>query len=66
MPSDGGGRSLVVDLNQDGYPELVFCNFIHNYSVHMMALVYWGSPDGYQRGHRTELPTLLAGGLAAG
>ena len=66
LPSDGGGRSLVVDLNQDGYPELVFCNFIHNYSVHMMALIYWGSPDGYQRGHRTELPTLLAGGLAAG
>ena len=65
LPSDGGGRSLVVDLNQDGYPELVFCNFIHNYSVHMMALIYWGSPDGYQRGHRTELPTLLAGGLAA-
>jgi len=65
LPSDGGGRSLVVDLNQDGYPELVFCNFIHNYSVHMMALVYWGSPNGYQRGHRTELPTLLAGGLAA-
>ena len=65
LPSDGGGRSMVVDLNQDGYPELVFCNFIHNYSVHMMALIYWGSPDGYQRGHRTELPTLLAGGLAA-
>ena len=65
LPSDGGGRSLVVDLNHDGYPELVFCNFIHNYSVHMMALVYWGSPNGYQRGHRTELPTLLAGGLAA-
>ena len=65
LPSDGGGRSLVADLNHDGYPELVFCNFIHNYSVHMMALVYWGSPNGYQRGHRTELPTLLAGGLAA-
>ena len=65
LPSDGGGRSLVVDLNHDGYPELVFCNFIHNYSVHMMALIYWGSPNGYQRGHRTELPTLLAGGVAA-
>ena len=65
LPSDGGGRSLVVDLNGDDYPEIVFCNFIHNYSVHMMGLVYWGSERGYQRDRRTELPTLLAGGVAA-
>ena len=65
LPSDGGGRSIVVDLNQDGYPELVFCNFIHNYSVHMMGLIYWGSNEGYRRDRRTELPTLLAGGVAA-
>ena len=65
LPSDGGGRSLVVDLNGDDYPEIVFCNFIHNYSVHMMGLVYWGSERGYRRDRRTELPTLLAGGVAA-
>lgn len=65
LPSDGGGRSLLVDLNGDGYLEIVFCNFIHNYSVHMNALVYWGGPKGYGPDRRTELPTLLADGLAA-
>ena len=40
LPSPGGGRSIVVDLNQDTYPELVFCNFIHNYSEDMSALIY--------------------------
>lgn len=65
LPSDGGGRSQLVDLNGDGYLEIVFCNFIHNYSVHMNALIYWGGPGGYTRDRRTELPTLLADGLAA-
>ena len=66
LPSGGGGRSLLVDLNGDGYPEIVFCNFIHNYSVHMNAYIYWGGPGGYQPERRTELPTLLASGVAAG
>ena len=65
LPSDGGGRSLLVDLNGDGWLELVFCNFIHNYSVYMNALIYWGSADGYRADRRTMLPTLLADGLTA-
>ncbi len=65
LPSDGGGRSLLADLNQDGYPEIVFCNFIHNYSEHMIAFIYWGSERGYRAERRTELPTILAGGVAA-
>ena len=65
LPIDGGGRSLLADLNQDGYPEIVFCNFIHNYSEHMIAFIYWGSEHGYQAERRTELPTILAGGVAA-
>ena len=65
LPSLGGGRSLLVDLDQDGYLEIVFCNFVHNYSEHMNAFIYWGSPTGYRPERRTELPTLLASGLAA-
>ena len=65
LPSEGGGQSLVVDLNQDNYPEIVFCNFIHNYSENMEAFIYWGSIDGYHPENRTELPTILAGGVAA-
>ncbi|MBM3774655.1 MAG: VCBS repeat-containing protein, partial [Acidobacteria bacterium] len=58
LPSGGGGRSLLVDLNQDGYPEIVFCNFIHNYPVHMNAYVYWGGPQGYSAERRSGLPGL--------
>lgn len=65
LPSEGGGRSLIADLNGDGFPEIVFCNYIHNYSVDMPALVYWGSATGYSAARRTELPTLMAQGVAA-
>ena len=65
LPSDGAGRAVLADLNTDGWPEIVFCNHIHNYSVHMDAFVYWGGPEGYGRQHLTRLPTLMAAGVAA-
>lgn len=65
LPSDGGGRSLLVDLNHDGYKELVFCNYIHNYSVHTNVLIYWNGPRGYQPRRRTELPSLMGSAVAA-
>ncbi len=65
LPSFGGGRSAVADLNQDGYPELVFCNYIHNYPGVRTAYVYWGSQEGYHPRSRTELPTRWAAGVVA-
>ena len=65
LPSFGGGRSAVADLNQDGYPELVFCNYIHNYPGVRTAYVYWGSQQGYHPQSRTELPTKWAAGVVA-
>ena len=65
LPSDGGGRCLTVDLNGDGWLELVFCNYIHNYNVHMDAFIYWGSSSGYSERRLTRLPTLMAKGVAA-
>ena len=65
LPSFGGGRSTVADLNQDGYPELVFCNYIHNYPGVRTAYVYWGSSKGYSVQGRTELPTRWAAGVVA-
>ena len=59
----GAGRSAVADLNQDGYPELVFCNYIHNYPGVRTAYVYWGSQKGYHPQSRTELPTRWAAGV---
>ena len=65
LPAFGGGRSVVADLNRDGYPEVVFCNFIHNYPGLRTAYVYWGSSNGYAPSKRTELPTNWASGVAA-
>jgi len=65
LPSDGGGRSILADLNNDGYEEIIFCNFKHNYTIYSSALIYWNSPEGFRADRRTELPTLLPGGVAA-
>jgi hypothetical protein len=65
LPSKGGGRSLLEDLNQDGYLDLVFCNFIHNYGVETDAMIYWGSREGFRPDRRTLLPTLLGSAVTA-
>ena len=65
LPAFGGGRSVIADLNRDGYPEIIFCNYIHNYPGLRTAYVYWGSADGYKSSRRTELPTNWAAGVAA-
>lgn len=61
----GGGRSVIADLNRDGYPEIVFCNYIHNYPGIRAAFVYWGSAEGHKPNRRTVLPTNWAAGVAA-
>jgi hypothetical protein len=61
----GGGRSIVSDLNGDGYPEIVFCNYIHNYPGVRTAFVYWGGREGHSVRRRTELPTNWAAGVVA-
>jgi hypothetical protein len=65
LPAFGGGRAIVADLNRDGFPDIVFCNYIHNYPGIRSAFIYWGGSDGYKPGRKTELPTNWASGVAA-
>src|ERR1700736_150075 len=65
LPAFGGGRSVIGSLNNDVYPDIVFCNYIHNYPGLRNAYIYWGGPDGYKPANRTELPTNWAAGVAA-
>src|SRR5215472_8631876 len=65
LPAFGGGKSAIADLNRDGYLDIVFCNYIHNYPGVRTAYIYWGGTNGYTIFHRTELPTNWADGVAA-
>ena len=62
LPTLGGGKSRLADLNRDGWLDLVFVNLIHNYSHELNAYIYWGGP-GFSQSRRTELPTFFAHGL---
>lgn len=66
LPAAGGGRAEIADLNGDGYSDLVFCNFMHNYRPDQDAFVYWGSESGFDPANRTSLPAYLASGVAVG
>lgn len=65
LPALGGGRSVIADLNGDGYLDVVFCNYIHNDPGGRSAFVYWGGSKGYSVERRTELPTNWAAGVVA-
>ena len=65
LPTQGGGRGLISDLNLDGFPDIVIANFMHNYRPDQDVFIYWGGPSGYGPGNHTQLPAYRAGGVAA-
>ena len=66
LPSLGGGRCQMADLNGDGYPEIILANAMHNYRQDVPAYIYWGSANGYKPSDRTLLPGYLVSGIAVG
>ena len=55
------------DLNQDGYPDIVFANWLDQYPPQhhdVESYVYWGRPDGFSNQRRTGLPTRGAVGVS--
>lgn len=65
LPTLGGGRSLVADLNRDGFPDIVVVNFFHG-STHdpFPVYVYWGGADGFASERKSEFPSRTAAGIA--
>jgi hypothetical protein len=58
LPTEGGGRGMVADLNKDGYKDLLFTNFIHGSTSQIMpGYIYWGGSDGFNPARRSILPS---------
>jgi len=48
------------DLNGDGRPELVVCNYRREYEYDIDSFVYWGTADGFDTGSPLHLPSYYA------
>ena len=66
LPSLGGGRCVIADLNNDGFEDIVSGNMMHNFRQDMPAYIYWGSAQGFRESDRTILPGYIAAGIAVG
>lgn len=50
--------SFIMDLNEDGWPDITFANHNRNNDHRLKAFIYWGSADGYSKDNITELPVI--------
>ncbi len=60
LPTVAANWVEIADLDQDGYPDIVFANRRDDHTHLVDSYVYWGGPDGYSTAHRDELPTVGA------
>ena len=59
LPNDSGWMSRIVDLDGDGYPDLIVVNGENGVTSELPSYIYWGGPKGLT-GERTELSTVGA------
>ena len=64
LPTDSGDMCRIVDLDGDGYQDLVVVNSTNGVSCELLCHIYWGGPGGLT-GARTDLPTVGAYDVAA-
>ena len=48
----------ALDLNRDGWPDLVLSNHQINFDHAAGTYIYWGRPEGFSRRRRSHLPTV--------
>ncbi len=60
LPTVGANGSSVADLNDDGYPDIVFSNVSNSGVTKVNSYIYWGSKSGFSKNNRDELPTVGA------
>lgn len=59
LPNDSGWMSRIVDVDGDGYPDLIVVNSGNGVTSELSSYIYWGGPKGLT-GERTEFPTVGA------
>ena len=57
LPGLGASGVAVEDLNGDSWPDVVFANQEAGGNPDVNSFVYWGGPEGFEAGRRSELPT---------
>jgi hypothetical protein len=66
LPTIGSEDAAVVDLNRDGYLDLVISSYHAGDHRNHPSYVYWGSAQGFNTNQVTLLPTESASGVLAG
>jgi hypothetical protein len=59
LPNDSGWMSRIVDVDGDGYLDLVVANGENGVTAELSSYIYWGGPGGLT-GECTELATVGA------
>ncbi|VAX21021.1 hypothetical protein MNBD_IGNAVI01-402 [hydrothermal vent metagenome] len=51
----GAWGANAADLNNDGWVDLLVCNFQEQYSYEVPSFIYWNGPEGFKQTKRTPL-----------
>jgi len=57
LPTHGATGNSIVNLNNDGYPDIVFSNWADGQTHNINSYIYWGSASGFSPKVKTRLPT---------
>ncbi len=57
LPTVGAYGNSIADLNNDGYPDIVFSNYFNGTIWSINSTIYWGTSSGFNASNFTLLPT---------
>jgi hypothetical protein len=66
LPGAGSRDGLIIDLNKDGYNDLVVINHSDSHNPKPPSWIYWGSDSGFSPYNRSSLPSAQGTAIAAG